>query len=51
MPVPAVYIVDENGIITFEFINPTFDNFVENDIIIAEAKAALKKESKKIKTP
>ncbi len=41
LPVPAAFVVDTDGIIHFEYINPTYSVRVEPDVLLAAARAAL----------
>jgi peroxiredoxin len=42
LPVPAALLVDTNQIVTFSFISPNYKVRVDNDVIMAAAKAQLK---------
>ena len=42
LPVPAVFIADENGRIKFQYVNPDFRVRLETDVLLAAAKASLR---------
>jgi peroxiredoxin len=42
LPVPGVFILDQEGKIKFEYINPDHRVRLDNKVLISEAKAALK---------
>ena len=42
LPVPAVYVLDTEGVIQFEYINPNYSVRLDADILRAAAKAAMK---------
>ena len=42
LPVPAVFVLDQEGIIQFEYVNPDFRVRLDIDVLIAMAKAALR---------
>jgi len=43
LPVPATYIINSNGIIEFEYINPNHTTRVDPDIIVTAAEVAARK--------
>lgn len=43
LPVPAAFILDTEGIIQFEYINPNYKVRVNGDLLLATAKIALQK--------
>ena len=42
LPVPAVFIVGQDGIIRVEYVNPNYKVRIDPDVILAAAKSALK---------
>ncbi len=42
LPVPAVFVLDAEGTITFQYINPNYRVRLDDDVLIAAAKAVLK---------
>ncbi len=42
LPVPAVFVLDTEGVIQFEYINPNYKVRLDADILRAAAKAAIK---------
>lgn len=42
LPVPAALLVDTKGMVTFTFVSPNYKVRVDNDVIMAAAKAQLK---------
>ena len=42
LPVPAVFVLDTEGLIRFSYVNPNYSTRVDGDVIMAAAKAALK---------
>ena len=42
LPVPAVFVVGIDGVITFEYINPHYQVRVDPEVLLAAARAALK---------
>lgn len=43
LPVPAVFIVGTDGIIKFEYVNPDYTERIDIDVLMAAAKAAIKR--------
>lgn len=41
LPVPAVFILDQDGVIKFEYINPNYKVRIEPELLLAAAKVAL----------
>ncbi|MCW9028339.1 MAG: AhpC/TSA family protein [Kangiella sp.] len=41
LPVPAVFILDKDGVIKFEYINPNYKVRIEPELLLAAAKTAL----------
>ena len=41
LPVPAVFVLNQGGVIQFEYVNPDFRMRLHPDVLIAMAKAAL----------
>lgn len=39
LPVPAVYLVDTDGKVLFQYVNPNYRERLESDILLAAAKA------------
>lgn len=39
LPVPAVFIIDPDGTIKFEYVNPTYQIRIHPDVLLAAAKA------------
>ena len=39
LPVPTVYVVDANGKILFQHVDPNFQQRLKNDVILAAARA------------
>jgi peroxiredoxin len=42
LPVPAVFLVDSNGIIQFEYVNPDYSVRVHPDLLLAAARLTCK---------
>jgi peroxiredoxin len=42
LPVPAVYIVGKNGLISFNYVHPNYRVRLDPDVLLAAAKAGLK---------
>ena len=42
LPVPAVYIINKEGVIVFEYINPDFKQRADPDLILCAARSALR---------
>jgi peroxiredoxin len=42
LPVPAVFVIGTDGVITFEYINPHYQVRVDPETLLAAAKAAMK---------
>lgn len=38
LPVPAAFIVDENGIVQFEYVNPNYKSRINSDVLLEIAK-------------
>ena len=38
LPVPGVFIVDENGIVQFEYVNPNYKTRIKGDVLLEVAK-------------
>lgn len=43
LPVPAVYIVGADGVIRFHYVHPDYTVRLDSDLLLAAAKAGLKK--------
>jgi peroxiredoxin len=43
LPVPAAFVLGTDGVVQFEYINPHYQVRVDPDVLLAAAKAALKK--------
>ncbi len=43
LPVPAVFIVGTDGVIKFEYVNPDYSERIDIDVLMAAAKAAVKR--------
>ncbi|MNY48804.1 hypothetical protein D3C86_1841720 [compost metagenome] len=39
LPVPAVFIIDKDGTIQFEYLSPDFKHRISNELLIAAAKS------------
>lgn len=50
LPVPSVFIVDDKGVIQFEYVNPNYKVRVPEDVLLAAAKSVIEQD-KKAKTP
>jgi len=38
LPVPSVFIIDENGIIKFEYVNPNYKERISGKLLLQAAK-------------
>lgn len=45
LPVPAVYLVNPDGLITFQYVNPDYTTRINADVLLAAAKAYFPKNS------
>jgi peroxiredoxin len=43
LPVPAVFLIDKNGTIKFQYVNPNYKTRLDPEILMVAAKIALKK--------
>ncbi|QOL26186.1 AhpC/TSA family protein [Thalassotalea sp. LPB0316] len=41
LPVPAVYLIDEKGLVQFSYVNPNFKVRLDETVLLAAAKAAM----------
>lgn len=41
LPVPAIYLIDENGLVQFNYVNPNFKVRLDESVLLAAAKAAM----------
>ena len=48
LPVPATYLVGNNGVIQFQYANPNYKMRLDPDLLIAAAKSYLKTKGKSI---
>lgn len=49
LPVPAVYIIDQQGVIQFSYINPNYQVRLHPELLLTAAKVALKGENVRLK--
>lgn len=41
LPVPAIYVIDEKGLVQFSYVNPNFKVRLDESVLLAAAKAAM----------
>ncbi|GLX86294.1 alkyl hydroperoxide reductase [Thalassotalea loyana] len=41
LPVPAIYLIDEKGLVQFNYVNPNFKVRLDENVLLAAAKAAM----------
>jgi len=46
LPVPAVFVVNARGIITFSYVNPTYQIRCDPDVVLAAARAVVKSQGR-----
>lgn len=46
LPVPAVFVIDRDGVIRFSYVNPNYKVRIEPDVLLAAARAAKQKDKK-----
>jgi len=49
LPVPAVFIIDQEGVIQFSYVNPNYQVRLHPELLVAAAKVALKDENVRLK--
>ncbi|MDZ7681864.1 MAG: hypothetical protein U5J63_09195 [Fodinibius sp.] len=41
LPVPAVYLINPDGLVTFQYVNPDYKTRIKSEVLLAAAKAYL----------
>lgn len=45
LPVPAVYLINPDGLVTFQYVNPDYKTRIKSDVLLSAAKAYLPEKS------
>jgi len=45
LPVPAVYLINPDGLVTFQYVNPDYKTRIKSEVLISAAKAYLPEQS------